>query len=126
MMKISGTLPNLVLTEKNCFANTGCIQHATGYSNTETYFFSVPTNIYNDPDPDRASGSNTDIHFFSVLLNIHNDPDPDRASGSFLFFGRDKKYFSNSDNSSIHREAVVKNITEQKNHNHPFNPDHRA
>ena len=87
MMKILAALPNQALTEKNFLANIRCIQTATGCSNTDTHFFSVPPDIHNDPD----------------------------LSGSFLFADRDKKYFSDPDQSIMHQQQVLyKNIIERK------------
>ena len=98
MLKILGKTFNLIPKQKNFFANAVCTMGATYYAITG--FFSVPT-------------------------NIHNDPDPDRASGSFLFFSRHKKHISNADHKTTHPEAVVKDINE-KNYDHPFNPNQRA
>ena len=60
--------------------------------------------------------------FFSVPATIYNGPGPERASG-FLFPRRHKKHISNSDHP--HGDAVVKDLNE-KNYDHPFNPDQRA
>jgi hypothetical protein len=96
MMKIFRTFRHLLLRKK-FFSHTGSTAIVAG-----TYIFNpVPADIYNDPDHDSASGS-------------------------FLFSGSDKKYSQDPDHKTTHPEAVVKDINEQNNYDHPLNPNNRA